>query len=376
MLNSTAWKKQKPVPTMTDVHAFNGARLTLARSFHQFTLKRLAETVSVSLATIGHYERGFRRRPAADFVAALAQALNVRPTFFFAPLTDVWRESECSFRRRAATPEGVKRRARAHGTLIGLVIHELARCGVRLPTYNFPDAAGATSAEAIESAAGLCRQRWGLGQGPISHIGRVAEHNGAILIRHLTHADKIDAFARRSDFGVIVLNMARTSTSRWIFDVAHEIGHFVLHGGIETGSRATEAQANCFASCLLLPRRTFTREFRSSRFSWSHVFSLKRRWRVSAAAIIRRAYDIGLLDAITYRRCYQHMSTRGWLKAEPWEPEFVGPEWLSSAFDLAAMRFGLQSATLCKRLHLERKTFEAVTGTSCARENTLIFRPK
>ena len=184
----------------------------------------------------------------------------------------------------------------------------------------------------------------GLARGPIAHIGRVAERNGAILIRHLTHADKIDAFARHSDFGVIVLNMARTSTSRWIFDVAHEIGHFVLHREIETGSKETEAQANYFASCILLPRKTFGREFRSARISWPHVFDLKRRWRVSAAAIIKRAYDLNLLDPVAYRRCYQYMSVRGWLKTEPWEPEFAGPEWLTSAFDLAATRFRVSPA--------------------------------
>ena len=357
--------------------AFNGARLELARSFQNFTLKRLAETVSVSLSTLGHYERGFRRRPADDLVvAALAHALKVRPTFFFEPLTDVWRERECSFRRRAATPEGVKRRARAHGTLIGLVIRELARAGIKLPTYNFPEIEGAITADSIESAAILCRQRWGLGQGPITHIGRVAEHNGAVLIRHFTHADKIDAFARRSDFSVIVLNMARKSTSRWIFDVAHEIGHFVLHSGIETGSKETEAQANCFASSILLPRKTFGREFRSKLFSWAHVFGMKRRWLVSAAAIIRRAYDLNLLDPVYYRRCYQYMSVRGWLKTEPDEPEFVDPEWLTSAFDLAAKRFQIEPATLCERLHFAAATFTAVTGIQIGPENTLVFRPK
>ena len=271
---------------------FIGARLELARSFQQFTLKRLADTVSVSLATLGHYERGIRRQPADDLVAALAHALQVRPAFFFEPLPDVWRESECSFRRRAATPEGIKRRARAHGTFICLVIRELARGGVKLPTYNFPSIEGAITSESIEAAADMCRHRWALGQGPISHIGRVAEHNGAVLIRHLTHADKIDAFARRSDFGIIVLNMARTSTSRWIFDVAHEMGHFVLHRGIETGSKETEAQANLFASALLLPRKTFAREFRAKPFSWAHVFELKRRWLTSASAIIRRSVTI------------------------------------------------------------------------------------
>src|SRR5262249_41700185 len=157
--------------------------------------------------------------------------------------------------------------------------------------------------------------------------------NGVMLVQNLQHSDTIDAFARRGTFSVIVLNTARTSTSRWIFDTAHELGHFVLHNGVETGTKDTEEEANYFASALMLPKSSFGREFASRVFSWSHVFDLKRRWYVSASAIIRRAFNLKLLDAITYRRCYQQMSVRGWLKNEPYEPAFVGPEWLPSAFD-------------------------------------------
>lgn len=353
---------------------FVGARLELARGFQQVTLKTLAETVSVSFGLLSHYENGLRKQPADDLVAALAHALGVKPEFFFEPLSDIWREEECSFRRRAATPEGVKKRARAHGTFLGLVVKELVS-KVKFPTYNIPSIRASTDDE-IEAAAETCRDVWKLGLGPIPHIGRVAERNGAILVRHLQHADKIDAFARRGTFSMIVLNTARTSTSRWIFDIAHELGHFVLHEGVETGSKETEEQANYFASALLLPRKTFSREFRAKPFSWTHVFDLKRRWFTSASAIIRRAFSLSLLDAVTYRRCYQYMSMRGWLKDEPYEPKFCGPEWLSSAFDLAAKRFNLTARTICDRLGLTLPLFTAVTGIPTESVEPIRFRPK
>jgi Zn-dependent peptidase ImmA (M78 family)/transcriptional regulator with XRE-family HTH domain len=353
---------------------FVGARLELARSFKLTTLKQLADTISVSVASLGHYENGLRQ-PSQDIVAALAAALHVRPGFFFEPLEDVWREEECSFRRRVTTAEGVKRRARAHGTLIGLVIGELAKAGIKAPSYNFPSIR-AVSPDEIEAAAERCREQWKLGAGPIQHIGRVAEHHGAVLVRHLAHSDKIDAFARRGRYSIIVLNVARTSTSRWIFDVAHEIGHFVLHPGICTGSKDTESQANRFASALLLPRKTFAREFRARPFSWTHVFDLKRRWLTSASAIVHRGYDLGLIDAITYRRCYQHMSVQGWLKSEPFEPEFVAPEWLQSAMTLAAKRLGLSATVLSDRLHVAPETFADVTGQALPVQRPPAFRPR
>ena len=353
---------------------FVGARLALARAFRQITLTKLADSVSVTFGLLGHYERGVRKSPRPDLVAALATALGVQPSFFFEPLDEPWLEEECSFRRRVATPEGIKKRARAHGTLVDLVLRELATMA-KLPRYDVPSI-DARDADAIERAADRCRLAWGLGLGPILHIGRVAELHGIVLIRHFRHADKIDAFSRRGTRNIIVLNTSRSSTSRWIFDVAHELGHFVLHEGVQTGSKSTEEQANMFASALLLPRRTFALEFSARPFSWEHVFALKQRWTTSASAIIRRAFHLSLIDPILYRRSYQYMSGRGWLKGEPREPEFVGPEWLPSAFRVARDNFGVGPRELSDRLHLTPATFTAVTGEPLDQAKPLELVPR
>jgi Zn-dependent peptidase ImmA (M78 family)/transcriptional regulator with XRE-family HTH domain len=355
--------------------SFVGKRLELARTFRKFTLNEVAKEVSVSFGLLGHYERGARKQPSATVVSALATALKVKPDFFYEPISEVWQEQECSFRHRRATPEWAKRRARAHGTLIGMVVSELAS-HVKVPQYRVPSITARTPTE-IESAAEQCRQQLGLGLGPIQQIGRVVETHGVVLVHHLEHADVIDAFARRGNFSVIVLNTVRTSTSRLIYDVAHELGHFVLHDGVETGSKESEDQANYFASAFLLPNRVFAQEFRARPLSWTHVFNLKRRWLVSANAIIRRAYNLSLLDAITYRRCYQHMSQKGWLKEEPMEPEFIGPEWLESAFSVAS-RKGMTPAVLCERLHWTPTMFTEVTGQPVEVEQatTIQFKPK
>ena len=129
-----ARRAQRPAPTMSE---FVGLRLALARAFQNLTLTKLAEIVSVSFGLLGHYEKGLRRNPREDLVAALASALKVQPGFFFEPLNDRWVEKECSFRRRAATPETIKRRARAHGTLIDLVLRELTTMA-KFPKYAIP----------------------------------------------------------------------------------------------------------------------------------------------------------------------------------------------------------------------------------------------
>ena len=159
------------------------------------------------------------------------------------------------------------------------------------------------------------------------------ERAGVILAPHVVRNSNVDAFSRNGRTTIIFLNEPIPSPSRWNFDIAHECGHLVMHSSVETGSVETEKSADRFASAFLMPRRAFAREFQMmGAFSWEYILGLKRRWQTSAQAIIRRAYDLGLLGAVGYRHAYQYMSAMGWRsKGEPAEPNFQQPELLSGA---------------------------------------------
>ena len=73
-----------------------------------------------------------------------------------------------------------------------------------------------------------------------------------------------------------------------------------------------------------------------------HVFELKKRWKVGAAAIVKRAYDLRLIAAVEYRQSFKYMSARNWRKdGEPHEPEFKGPELLFAALGSLGARIDL-----------------------------------
>ena len=341
---------------------FVGARLELARTFRGLTLEELADKVSATFGLLSHYENGRRKEPAQDVVEALAEVLGVRPGFFFTPLDDQWREEECSFRHRRTTPKKLKTRARAHGTLVGLIVQHLAE-ELHFPAYNVPQFRASSPLE-LEQVAERCREHWNLGlDTPILHMGRVAEHAGVVLVQHFAESAKIDAFSRRSDhLAIIVLNASCDSTSRLIFDVAHECGHLVLHDGIVTGDKPTENEANYFAGAFLMPRKVFAREFAAKSFSWTHVLDLKKRWRVSAAAIIKRAYQLNLISALAYRQAFASINAQGWHSHEPYEPEFVGPELLPTALKTIEEGLGITVASVCEALNLTTETFSELTG--------------
>lgn len=340
---------------------FWGERLQIAREFKGLTQRELAADVSASPALISLCENGKKRDPSRDLVEACAERLKFRSGFFYRPLEDIFREDECSFRHRRSAPEKLKTTIRAHATLIGLVIAKL-NAHLNFPSLNVPNIPS-NSVDEIENAAESCRISWGLGiDAPLKQIGRVLEHAGVVIVPHVVSSAKIDAFSRHGRVTVIFLNKAIQSPSRWNFDIAHECGHLVIHRGIRTGSIETEQAADRFASAFLMPRRAFARDFCMASFSWPHMFELKRRWQTSVAAIVRRAYDIGVCGAVQYRRACQYISAKGWTHGEPGEPTFQEPELLSAAFQALGTNANFNLSQLTEELGFLPETFAEVTG--------------
>lgn len=355
-------KKKSLRPILAPNEVFSGDRLRLAREFRSFTQDKLAEAVAASPTLVRYCESGKKREPSTDLVESFGNVLGFEPGFFFEQISDVFKDDECSFRHRRTTPEKTKTQVRAHATLIAMVVERL-RSVFRFPKLSVPKMR-VSSAETVEAAAEQCRIHWKLGiDGPLLHVGRAAEHAGIFIFPHLAQSEQVDAFSRRGKTTMIFLNQAIQSTSRWNFDIAHECGHIVMHQNMTTGDIETEAEADRFASAFLMPRRAFEREFKSKPFSWKFIFELKRRWQASAAAIIRRAYDLHLIEAVTYRRAYQYMSAQGWRSnGEPYEPIFQQPELLSMALSSLGKKVGLTAEELCAELNFTPETFHQVTN--------------
>jgi Zn-dependent peptidase ImmA (M78 family) len=357
---------------------FIGERLQIAREFRGLTQTQLGEKVAASPALVSLCEGNKKREPSGDLVEAFGEVLGFGPDFFYSDLKDIFLESECNFRHRRSAAERLKARVRAHGTLLGIVVAKL-RTLFKFPKFDVPVIA-AMEVEEIERAAETCREHWRLGlDSPILHVGRILENAGVPIITNVMQAKEIDAFSRKGQTTLIFLNQFVPSTSRWAFDIAHECGHLVMHSGIQTGSKETEAAADRFASSFLLPRYAFTREFgRVNRISWPHVFEMKRRWRVSVAAIIRRSYHLGLLNAVGYRQAYKYISFKGWNVGEPQEADFKAPELFVPALQSLGKKVKLTLNELCNEMHFQPETFREVTGVEIPRlvsgKNVVQFR--
>lgn len=166
--------------------------------------------------------------------------------------------------------------------------------------------------EEVERLAERVREAWGLGLGPISDVVALLERHGVLPVEVEGHSERLDAFSTWADHRPLVfLAMGKGSASRRRFDAAHELGHLLMHVDVSPGDIALERQADAFASAFLLPRAAFAAECPP------RLQELKRRWKVSLAAMVRRAYDLGIYSEATYRRGYMQLNQRGWRESEP-----------------------------------------------------------
>lgn len=350
---------------------FQGAKLRVARLINGWTKADLAEKLQVSRQYIHALE--IDEKPASqDMVAALSLLLRVQPDFFFESLANEVREEECHFRSRKSMPDKVADQIISIGTVLEILVRFLDQ-KLELPPSNFPSIE-AHSTEEIEHAAEECRSHWRLGTGPIANMCRVLENAGAIVTFFPGSRHEVDALSMARARPIVIRNTLKLSPGRQRFDLAHECAHLVIHQGISTGDELTENQANRFASAFLMPKNTFSREFpvMSNRLDWQAIYSLKVRWRVSAKAIIRRAYDLGLIDAIQYQAGNRFLNQSGQAKIERFDEKisFEEPELLKTAITTYMQVFSSTPADLSSQLGMSPALVEQLVGNTIFRETS------
>ena len=202
----------------------------------------------------------------------------------------------------------------------------------------------------IEQAAVELRQSWSIGDGAIGDLTLLAENHGLVISRHPLHEDREDALSKPLLDGVrdyVLVNADLSVAVHARFSLAHELGHMVLHRHLTEAERLAhhktlERQANAFAGALLLPRTTFPRDFVVPDVD---VFArLKRKWKVSASAMVMRAASLGLVSEDQKKSMQIKIRRRGWHKGEPLDGELLPeePRLLRRSF-AALFESGIQS---------------------------------
>lgn len=312
----------RPVQQLPGASAvFDGARLTLARQLAGLKKVQLAKLVEMTPASVTAWESG-QKKPNSTTIARLCMVLQVEPQFFAPALSQDATPAPPHFRSLRSTTQLARDQAFAYGRLVGDVAAVIERSvelpGSGLPQY--PVSATEPSDSGPEEAARLAREHFGLPIGPIQHLVRLAEKAGVLVVFSAPQTASIDAYSLEVDGRpIIVLNPEKNDYYRQRFDVAHELGHLIMHVDAEPGGKIAEDQANRFAAEFLMPAEQIRGSLPSTttRKGWERLAQLKEHWGVSMQALLFRARALGVMSDVSYRNAMMRISSWGWRRAEP-----------------------------------------------------------
>ena len=296
-------------------------RLRIARKRSGLSLRELSSHMDgiVSAQAIGKYERG-EMMPSSTVAIALARALDVSMIYLLSSsevsLTSV------EFRKLASTK--ARERAAVEAEVLDHVERYLQVEDVLgIASNRQEDPGGAPypieSVEDAERAALSLRAGWNLGGGPIPDMTELLEERG-IKVFKLTLPKSVDGLtclvrrAEGEDVPVVVCSTAK-SIERQRFTIAHELGHMVME--IPPGVPEEKA-CHRFAGAFLVPQEELMREVgrRRLNFGSGELIQIKQMFGVSAAALVVRMRDLGIITESTVAGIFRGVG-KSWRRDEP-----------------------------------------------------------
>lgn len=306
---------------------FRGENLKKARQLSAMTISSLSSLVGISTQSISKYEND-KAIPSIDSLTKLSKTLKVPINFFYSRMFDEEpKHSIGFFRKYSKVSKRDMEKAEMYATLTWVIYSKLSK-HVNFPKYADPVSVIRTSEfkpidrDLISDTAESIRKKYKLGEGPLLNLTGFMESLG-ICINYVDLDDlRIDAYT--TFFGqtpVILINSNRVSSSRIRFNLAHELAHILFHAGylkdyqVGDEHNIIEEEANYFAGCFLVPENGLVSDLES--INLEYFFSLKSHYHVSAAALITRSEQLGLISATHSLHLRQQMSRKGYRKQEP-----------------------------------------------------------
>ncbi len=320
-------------------------KLKEARLARGYTVTALAEKIGISKQTISKYELG-QSSPSSETMIKYCNFLNFDINFFMFNNEDSNNNYGTIFFRSLKSAESQVREEIKIRIKWTNYIYKYINEFIEFPKLNLPDFEEKSLENLdlykIEDIADKLREYWNIGKGPMNNLSVLLEQNGIILCNSNINNIKVDACSEViNDTAIFFIRTNDISACRLRFDLAHELGHLILHSEITKEELENkeildriEKEANMFASAFLLPREEFSNEVLA--LSLDHFVNLKSRWKVSIAAMIYRCKELGIFSDSQVLYLRKQISLKKWRTIEPLDDVIAieKPKLLSNAIKL------------------------------------------
>lgn len=322
---------------MVSNQKINGEHLKTARLFRGLSLSDLSDKTGITKQALSLYENE-TIKPEINKLFTISKALDF-PIEYFMCVDNFNVKTESTYFRSLMSTSKIARTSQSVRLEFIAKLYETLIEYVDFPDRNFPNVTfngrkgyseneEAQETKEIDTIATQCRKFWGLGNEPISNLQKLIESKGIIVTSLETKEREIDAFSQRTIIDnnsvyIIVINSSKNYV-RTRFDLAHELGHILLHPwseNIEELSKQEfkdrESQANKFAGAFLLPQESFGNDVSHYPTKLDFYIHLKNKWNVSIQAMIYRAHQLDIITTSQYQYLMRQISKRGWRIKEP-----------------------------------------------------------
>jgi Zn-dependent peptidase ImmA (M78 family) len=282
---------------------FNPVWLVIARQSRGKTQKDLAESLSVNQGWLSRIESGLRPI-SEDKVREIASVLDYPVEFFnqadppyFTGRTDI-------FHRKTAVADKVLDRINSQLVIIATALERLLQgveiAGADMELVDLDDFRGS-----IEEIAQMVRANWGVPRGPVKNLTQLIENAKGIVIPFDFGTRHIDAISfRLSNSRPVFFTNTCAPGDRLRFTLCHELGHMIMHQGVLRENR--EDEANRFAAEFLMPAHQIMVYL--DNLSLGKLAALKLQWRVSMAALLKRAQTLSTITPAQAKKLWIQMS--------------------------------------------------------------------
>lgn len=291
-----------------------GSRIRQAREFRGLTQTDLARRCDVSQPMIAQCEAGMKP-PSTQLLDAIALQTRFPPQFFRRPEYPDFPLGSLIFRARKAMTAKERDQVHRYGEVlyegVAQLVDRVHFGPVRVPRLRGEDAESPVQAAEITRAAlGLSPDK------PIQNLTTALERAGVLILQLPLHATHAGAYSLWVGEQPIIVVFAGVLGDRMRMNMAHELGHLVMHQQLVGDEKQREREAFRFAGDLLMPERS-AREEMLPPVTLSSLAPLKPRWGMALSALIMRARTLEIMSERQQRYLFQQLSQRGWRTREP-----------------------------------------------------------
>nr|DAX75371.1 MAG TPA: IrrE protein [Caudoviricetes sp.] len=324
----------------------NYHNIVVARESRGLTQSELTKAIKgLSQGNLSRMEKGLLPI-SEEILNAISKKLDY-PLSFFSKATIRIPLGTFHYRKRITMGQKKLSILEARLDILSNIIDELLE-SITINEFDIPHLEVTEKRNAAEIAYKL-REFFNVGSAPIENIVKLLEKHGVIVVFFKIDNEKFDGVTRitQKSQPVIFLN-SQMPNDRKRFTIAHELGHLVMHLRTslenEVEDDVKEMQANQFAAEFNLPaiegRKTLCN------LKYQDLGVLKMYWKISKAAILYRAKELGVLGDSQYRYYMMQLSRSGQRKNEIESVSIDRPVILKRMFELHWTELGYSKEEL------------------------------